>query len=66
LRLRGISGPARQRMALINDRYFLKGDEKEVDLKDKSARVRCVEILEDSVVVQTDGSSNRIILRMGN
>jgi hypothetical protein len=66
LRLRGVSGPVGKRMALINDRYFLKGDEKEVALKDKPTLVRCVDVLDDAVVVQMDGHTNQITLRMGN
>jgi hypothetical protein len=66
LRLRGISGPSSRRMAIINDRYFMVGDEKEVALKNAIKTVRCLEIQADAAIIQIDGETNRITLRLQN
>lgn len=64
LKLRGISGPASRRTAMINDRNFFQGDEKEITLKDKTLVVRCLDVLADSVTIQVEGQTNRVTLRL--
>jgi protein disulfide-isomerase len=55
LALKGISGSASTRMALINGETFMVGDSAKVRLRDTRVQVVCKEIREDSAVVTVDG-----------
>jgi hypothetical protein len=55
LRLRGITGPADHRIALINNRTFAPGEQGEVSAREGKLLIRCVEIRERSVLVTVEG-----------
>lgn len=55
--LRGITGSASKRLALINNTAFAVGEEQTVQTLDGPIRVKCVQILERSVLVSLDGQS---------
>lgn len=57
LALKGISGPANSRMALINNETFLVGDSAKVKVNDAKVQVTCKEIREDSVLIIADGKT---------
>lgn len=62
LNLKGISGSSGRRIALINNRPMLAGEETEFKTADgKSIRVRCAEIHEQSVVLIIAGSERKIL-----
>jgi hypothetical protein len=65
LQLRGISGPSDHRLAIINTSTFETGEERDLRTRAGRVRVRCVEISEDSVVVQTGGERRVLRLRPG-
>lgn len=56
--LRGIIGPADQRIALINGRTFATGEELKLRVEDGEMTVKCVEIRSASVVVSLDGGTD--------
>jgi hypothetical protein len=56
--LRGIIGPADQRIALINGRTFATGEELRVRVENGEMTVKCVEIRSASVVVQLNGGTD--------
>jgi hypothetical protein len=60
LRLNGISGTADRRLVIINNRTFETNEEGEVSTKTGHARIRCLEIKPDSVVVQV-GDEQRVL-----
>ena len=62
--LKGISGSASHRLAIINDRTFGVGDEDEVVTAGGRIRLRCVEIHDEDAVVVIDGSQQKIDLRL--
>jgi hypothetical protein len=65
LRLNGISGTADRRLAIINNRTFETNEEGEVPTNTGRARIRCLEIKADSVLLQV-GSERRVLhLRPG-
>ena len=55
--LQGISGPPTRRMALINNRPLLAREEAKVQLANSNVTVRVLQILEKSVIVSLNGSS---------
>ena len=55
--LKGISGAAGRRLAMINNQTFAKGDELEVKAGQKKVHVKCLEIKEKSVVLLIEGIS---------
>ncbi|MCX6896622.1 MAG: hypothetical protein NTZ16_14250 [Verrucomicrobia bacterium] len=63
LALKGFSGPAHRRFAIINDHTFAVGEESEVLTAGGRIRVRCVEIRADVAVV-TIGGGQKIELRL--
>ena len=60
LRLNGISGTADRRLAIINNQTFETNEEGEVPTNPGRARIRCMEIKADSVVVQV-GTEQRVL-----
>jgi len=65
LELKGISGTADHRLAIINTRTFGVGEEGEVATSNGKARIRVVEIKSDSVVVSLNGEQRVLKLRPG-
>ena len=61
LALKGISGTELKRYALINDKTFEAGEEREIN----RVRVRCIQIREDSVTVEVNGARQELRLRPG-
>lgn len=55
--LRGIIGSVGKQLALINNIAFAVGEEQTVQTPDGPLRVKCVEILERSVIVSLDGQA---------
>ena len=56
LKLSGLAGTKSRRVALINHRAFVAGEELEIKIDDKTIKVRCLEVREDSAVIQIDGA----------
>jgi hypothetical protein len=65
LRLNGISGTADRRLAIINNQTFETNEEGEVPTNPGRARIRCMEIEADSVLVQVGGEQRVLRLRPG-
>jgi len=55
LTLKTISGTASRRFALLNDQTFAAGETLPVKLLDGKVNVRCVEVREQSVIVDVQG-----------
>jgi thioredoxin-related protein len=64
LELKGISGPAKARLALINNQTIGAGESAKVKLGGDVVKVQCLEIHDDYVVVSLDGTKERRELRM--
>ena len=60
--LKGIAGTVRQRFALINDTTLVKNEEAKVRVGQTNVLVRCLDILEKSVVIQVKGGPQRLEL----
>jgi hypothetical protein len=65
LTLKGISRTDTQMFALINDKTFATGEERDVQVGTGKVRVHCIEIREDSVTVEANGSRQELKLRPG-
>ena len=63
--LKGISGSASRRLAIINTRTFEVGEEHDLPTSAGRVRIRCVEIASDSVIVQVGGEQRILHLRPG-
>ncbi len=57
LKLKGISGAASRRFALINDTTLLKNEEGKVRVGSSNVLVRCLDIREKSVLIQVRGAA---------
>jgi hypothetical protein len=66
LQLKGISGAANHRLAIINNRTFATGEEGEVSSNVGVVRVTCQEIKDDSVRVLLNGQERTLHLRPGS
>jgi len=62
--LKGFSGPANRRLAIINNLTFEKAEEGEVTTPYGRMRIRCEEIKEESVVVSFGDPPRRLELRL--
>ena len=62
--LKGISGTAQRRFALINDCTLEKNEEAKVRIGKTNLMVRCLDISERSVVIQPRGSAEKIRLSL--
>ena len=58
--LKGVSGPADHRLAIINNRTFAVGDVQDLVTSQGRLRIHCVEIKADSVVVEFAGESHEL------
>jgi thioredoxin-related protein len=63
--LKGITGTADKRIVLINNQTFSAGESAKVKLGDKQVKIVCKEIRDDSVLVQIEGKSDPIELKLG-
>ena len=66
LDLKGISGAANHRLAIINNQTFEVGEEGEVAVNPGRVRVVCKEIKDDSVLVFVNGQARTLHLRPGS
>lgn len=57
LLLKGISGSASRRLALINNQTFADGETSSVHVGAASKKVKCIEIREKSVVISVEGEA---------
>jgi hypothetical protein len=64
LTLKGISGRPGARFALINDRTFAKSELGRVRVGESNVTVRCLEILDDAVVIQINGAKDKTQLTL--
>jgi len=53
--LKGLSGSTGHRLALINNRTLAAGEDNEVTAASGKVKIHCVEIRENSVIIQVDG-----------
>jgi hypothetical protein len=65
LHLKGFSGPPSHRLAIINNHTFETGEEGEVITTAGRMRIRCLEIKDDSVVIQIGGERRTLRFRSG-
>ena len=65
LSLKAISASGNRRVASINNRPFETGEEGELSFGSTRVRIRCVEIREDSVIIELDGQTQELRLRPG-
>jgi hypothetical protein len=63
--LSGMSGTREKPLAIINNRTFEKGEEADILLKEGRTRVRCIEIRDDSVLVEVNGARQELRFRKG-
>jgi hypothetical protein len=63
LKLKAISGLPEHRLALINNHTFEAGEEGEVVTTTGRMRIRCLEITQDSAVVQVGAERRELHLR---
>lgn len=64
LDLKGFSGVGGHRLAIINNHTFGAGEEGEVNTPAGRIRIRCVQIKDDSVVVEIGGETREIQFRV--
>ena len=57
LQLKGISGPANRRLALINNKSLLVGETVTIKIDDQPLTIHCIEIREQSVLISVKGFS---------
>lgn len=65
LELKGISGGADRRFAIINSRTFASGEDGDVPVGRGRAHIRVIEVKADSVVVVVNGEQRVLRLRAG-
>jgi len=58
--LKGISGPPNRRLAIINNHTFGVGDEVNLVTSRGSIHIRCVEIKDSSVVIESGGQRHEL------
>ncbi len=61
--LKAITASGGRRVASINNRPFEAGEEGEIAFGPSRIRVRCVEVREDSVLIEVDGQTQELRLR---
>lgn len=62
--LKGLSSSKGRRFALINDGTFMANEESKVRLGESNVVVRCLQILDDAVVIQVAGESQARMLKL--
>jgi type II secretory pathway component PulC len=63
--LSGLSGTREKPLAIINNRTFETGEEGDIATTGGRTHVRCVEIKEDAVIVEVNGSRQELRFRKG-
>ena len=63
--LNGLSGTKDRPLAIINNYTFAKGEEADVHIGSGRMHIRCVEIKEESVVIDVNGERQELRLRSG-
>jgi hypothetical protein len=58
--LKGVSGPPDNRLAIINNRTFAIGDEQDLITSQGRIRIRCVEISNNTVVIESGGQRQEL------
>jgi hypothetical protein len=58
--LKGISGPPDRRLAIINNHTFAIGDEQDLATPQGRIHIRCVEIKDTTVVIETAGQRHEL------
>ena len=58
--LKGISGPPEHRLAIINNRTLGVGDESDLTTPQGRIHIRCVEIKDNSVVIESGGQNHEL------
>lgn len=58
--LKGISGPPDNRLAIINNRTMGVGDEQDIATPQGRIHIRCVEIKDDSVIIESAGQRHEL------
>jgi hypothetical protein len=58
--LRGISGPPNHRLAIINSHTFGAGDEANLATPQGPIHIRCIEVKENSVVIESGGQRHEL------
>jgi len=61
LKFSGLMVLGKERLAVINGEAFAAGDQKTIKVRDRSARVRCLEIHEGAVTVEADGRALTLV-----
>ncbi len=64
LALKGISGPANRRFALINNQTLAVGETAQVRIPNGQVKVHCWEIRNDSVIVSVEGDPEKKELKL--
>ncbi|MEO5802614.1 MAG: hypothetical protein ABIR24_03725 [Verrucomicrobiota bacterium] len=64
LSLKGISGPANRRFALINNQPLAAGETAYVRIATGQVKVHCLEIRENSVIISVEGDTEQKELRL--
>ncbi len=62
-RLKGLSGGANERLALINNRTLAVGEEAEVTTPSGNVKIRCLQIRDSSAVIRVENQTENIELR---
>jgi hypothetical protein len=58
--LKGVSGPLDHRLAIINNRTLAVGDEQDITTSQGRLHIRCVEIKNNSVVLEIGGERHEL------
>ena len=64
--LKGLSGSKARRFALINDGTFMANEQSKVRLGESNVVVRCLQILDDAVVIQVAGEAGPRVLKLNS
>jgi hypothetical protein len=60
--LKGISGTAEKRLAIINNKTFEVGEEGDLRVGGPATRIKCVEIREKSILISINGVTKELFL----
>lgn len=60
--LKGVSGTAGRRLAIINNKTFEVGEQGELKSKGQSVLIKCVEIKDKSVLIRVNGLERELFL----
>jgi hypothetical protein len=60
--LKGTSGTAEKRLAILNNKTFAAGEEGELRIGGQLTKIKCVEVREKSVVISINGVTRELFL----